>query len=206
MYIFVLPGLGVISELLPVFVRKPLFGYRWIAMSSLGIALVGFLVWAHHMFAAGMEEYLRVPFMYSTLLVAVPTGVKFFSWTATMWQGKMRLHTPMYFLLGAISVFLVGGITGPMAGTVSTDLHITDSYYIVGHFHATMFGGYIFPVFAAHLLLVPQDHRQAHEREAGQVAFLAAVYRLHGDLFWADAHRFAGHAPPHRRLRRGLGL
>jgi len=148
-YIFVLPGLGVISELLPVFVRKPLFGYRWIAMSSLGIALVGFLVWAHHMFAAGMEEYLRVPFMYSTLLVAVPTGVKFFSWTATMWQGKMRLHTPMYFLLGAISVFLVGGITGPMAGTVSTDLHITDSYYIVGHFHATMFGGYIFPVFAA---------------------------------------------------------
>jgi cytochrome c oxidase subunit 1 len=112
-YIFVLPGLGVISELLPVFVRKPLFGYRWIAMSSLGIALVGFLVWAHHMFAAGMEEYLRVPFMYSTLLVAVPTGVKFFSWTATMWQGKMRLHTPMYFLLGAISVFLVGGIIPP---------------------------------------------------------------------------------------------
>jgi cytochrome c oxidase subunit 1 len=118
-------------------------------MSSLGIALVSFLVWAHHMFAAGMEEYLRVPFMYSTLLVAVPTGVKFFSWVGTMWQGRMRLQTPMYFILGAISVFLVGGITGPMAGTVSTDLHITDSYYIVGHFHATMFGGYIFPVFAA---------------------------------------------------------
>ena len=90
MYVFVLPGLGVISELLPVFVRKPLFGYRWVAMSSLGIALVGFLVWAHHMFTSGMNEYLRVPFMYSTLLVAVPTGVKFFSWVATLWEGKIE--------------------------------------------------------------------------------------------------------------------
>jgi len=148
-YIFILPGLGVVSELLPVFVRKPLFGYKWVAMSSLGIALVGFLVWAHHMFAAGMEEYLRVPFMYSTLLVAVPTGVKFFSWVATMWQGRIRLQTPMLFVIGAIVIFLIGGITGPIAGTVSTDLHVTDTYYIVGHFHATMFGGYIFPFFAA---------------------------------------------------------
>jgi cytochrome c oxidase subunit 1 len=148
-YIFVLPGLGVISELLPVFVRKPLFGYRWVAMSSMGIALVGFMVWAHHMFAAGMEEYLRVPFMYSTLLVAVPTGVKFFSWVATIWQGKLRFQTPLYFVMGAITVFLLGGITGPILGTVSTDLHLTDTYYVVGHFHATMFGGYIFPFFAA---------------------------------------------------------
>ncbi|WP_322509403.1 cytochrome c oxidase subunit I [Anaerolinea sp.] len=148
-YIFVLPGLGIISELLPVFVRKPLFGYKWVAMSSLGIALVGFLVWAHHMFAAGMEEYLRVPFMYSTLLVAVPTGVKFFSWTATIWQGNIRLRVPMLFVLGGIIIFLLGGITGPLLGTVSTNLHLTDTYYVVGHFHATMFGGYVFPFFAA---------------------------------------------------------
>jgi len=148
-YVFILPGLGVISELLPVFVRKPLFGYRWVALSSMGIALVGFLVWAHHMFAAGMEEYLRVPFMYSTLLVAVPTGVKFFSWVGTIWQGKLRFQTPFYYILGGIIVFLLGGITGPIAGTVSTDLHVEDTYYIVGHFHATMFGGYIFPFFAA---------------------------------------------------------
>jgi cytochrome c oxidase subunit I len=148
-YVFILPGLGVISELLPVFVRKPLFGYRWVALSSMGIALTGFLVWGHHMFAAGIEDYLRVPFMYSTLLVAVPTGVKFFSWVATMWQGRMRLMSPMYFVLGGIVVFLLGGITGPIAGTVPTDLHVEDTYYIVGHFHATMFGGYIFPLFAA---------------------------------------------------------
>lgn len=148
-YIFVLPGLGIISELLPVFVRKPLFGYRWVALSSLGIALVGYLVWGHHMFASGMEEYLRVPFMYATLLVAVPTGVKFFSWTATIWMGRLRFPVPMLFVMGAIVVFLLGGLTGPPHGTVSTDLHLHDTYFVVGHFHATMFGGYIFPFFAA---------------------------------------------------------
>lgn len=150
-YVFVLPGLGIISELLPVFVRKPLFGYKWVAMSSLGIAIVGFLVWAHHMFTSGMNEYMRVPFMLSTLLVAVPTGVKFFSWVATLWQGKLTRDIPaaMLFVLGGIVVFLLGGLTGPPNATVSTDLHLTDTYFIVGHFHDTMFGGYIFPFFAA---------------------------------------------------------
>lgn len=148
-YVFILPGLGIISELLPVFARKPLFGYKWIAMSSLGIALVGFLVWAHHMFTSGMEEYLRVPFMYSTLLVAIPTGVKFFSWVGTLWRGRLEFPTPMLFVLGAIIVFLFGGLTGPPNGTVSTDLHLHDTYWIVGHFHNTMFGGFVFPFFAA---------------------------------------------------------
>ncbi len=148
-YVFILPGLGVISELLPVFARKPLFGYRWIALSSIGIALVGFLVWAHHMFTSGMNEYLRVPFMYSTLLVAIPTGVKFFSWVATLWKGKIETPTPMLFILGGIVVFLLGGLSGPPNATVSTDLHLHDTYFIVGHFHDTMFGGYIFPFFAA---------------------------------------------------------
>ncbi len=148
-YVFVLPGFGVISELLPVFARKPLFGYKWIALSSLGIAVVGFLVWAHHMFTAGMEEYLRVPFMYSTLLVAIPTGVKVFSWTATIWMGKLRFTTPMLFVMGAIAVFLIGGLTGPPLGVVASDLHLHDTYFVVGHFHATMFGGYVFPFFAA---------------------------------------------------------
>jgi cytochrome c oxidase subunit 1 len=148
-YVFVLPGLGVISELLPVFVRKPLFGYRWIAMSSLGIALVGFVVWAHHMFTSGMNEYLRVPFMYSTMLVAVPTGVKFFSWVATMWGGKIETPTPMLFVLGAIVVFLLGGVTGPPNAMVALDLHLHDTYWVVGHFHDTIFGGFVFPFFAA---------------------------------------------------------
>lgn len=170
-YVFVLPGLGVISELLPVFVRKPLFGYRWVAMSSLGIALVGFFVWAHHMFTSGMASYLRVPFTYSTLLVAVPTGVKFFSWTATLWRGKMSFQTPMLFVLGAISIFLLGGLSGPPNATVATDLHIHDTYFIVGHFHATMFGGYIFPFFAAIYYWFPKMTGRMYNERLGKIHF-----------------------------------
>ncbi len=170
-YVFVLPGLGVISELLPVFVRKPLFGYRWVAMSSLGIALVGFLVWAHHMFTSGMNEYLRVPFMYSTLLVAVPTGVKFFSWVATLWQGKITTPTPMLFVLGAIFVFLLGGLTGPPNATISVDLHLHDTYFIVGHFHDTIFGGFVFPFFAAIYYWFPKATGRRMNEFWGKVHF-----------------------------------
>jgi cytochrome c oxidase subunit I len=170
-YVFVLTGLGVISELLPVFVRKPLFGYRWVAMSSLGIALVGFFVWAHHMFASGMESYLRVPFMFSTLLVAVPTGVKFFSWVATIWGGKMIFPTPMLFVLGAISIFLLGGLSGPPHATVATNLHLHDTYFVVGHFHATMFGGFVFPFFAAIYYWFPKMSGRMYNERLGKLHF-----------------------------------
>ncbi|HAV76758.1 MAG TPA: cytochrome C oxidase subunit I [Anaerolineae bacterium] len=170
-YVFVLPGLGIISELLPVFVRKPLFGYRWIAMSSLGIALVGFVVWAHHMFVSGMNEYLRVPFMYSTMLVAVPTGVKFFSWVATIWKGKITTPTPMLFVLGAIFVFLLGGLTGPPNAMVSVDLHLHDTYFIVGHFHDTIFGGFVFPFFAAIYYWFPKATGRRMNEFWGKVHF-----------------------------------
>lgn len=170
-YVFVLPGLGVISELLPVFTRKPLYGYRWVAMSSLGIALVGFFVWAHHMFTSGMAEFLRVPFMYSTLLVAVPTGVKFFSWAATIWRGKLSFETPMLFVLGAIMIFLIGGLSGPPNGTVATDLHLHDTYYVVGHFHATMFGGFIFPFMAAIYYWYPKVTGRMYNEILGKIHF-----------------------------------
>lgn len=172
-YVFVLPGLAVISELLPVFARKPLFGYRWVALSSLGIALVGFLVWAHHMFTSGMADALRVPFMFSTMLVAVPTGVKFFSWVATIWEGKLPKNppTPLLFVLGAISVFLIGGVTGPILGTIPTNLHLHDSYWIVGHFHATMFGGYIFPFFAALYYWYPKISGRMYKESLGKLHF-----------------------------------
>ena len=170
-YVFVLPGLGVISELLPVFVRKPLFGYRWIAMSSLGIALVGFVVWAHHMFASGMNEYLRVPFMYSTMLVAVPTGVKFFSWVATIWGGKITTPTPMLFVLGGIVVFLLGGVTGPPNAMVALDLHLHDTYWVVGHFHDTIFGGFVFPFFAAIYYCFPKTTGRRMNEFWGKVHF-----------------------------------
>jgi len=170
-YVFVLPGLGIISELLPVFSRKPLFGYKWIALSSVAIALVGFLVWAHHMFSSGMADVLRVPFMFATLLVAVPTGVKFFSWIGTLWGGKITLPTPMLFVLGAISVFLIGGVTGPILGTVPTDLMLHDSYWVVGHFHATMFGGFVFPFFAAIYYWYPKATGRMYNERLGKLHF-----------------------------------
>jgi cytochrome c oxidase subunit 1 len=170
-YVFVLTGLGVISELLPVFARKPLYGYRWVAVSSLAIALIGFTVWAHHMFTSGMSPYLRVPFMYTTLLVAVPTGVKFFSWVATLWRGKLSFPTPMLFVLGAISIFLLGGLSGPPNATVATDLHLQDTYWIVGHFHATMFGGYLFPFIAAIYYWFPKFTGKMYNEKLGKVHF-----------------------------------
>jgi cytochrome c oxidase subunit I len=172
-YVFVLPGLGIISELLPVFARKPLFGYRWVALSSLAIALVGFLVWAHHMFTSGMADALRIPFMFSTMLVAVPTGIKFFSWVATIWEGKLpaKPPTPLLFVLGAISVFLIGGVTGPILGTIPTDLHLHDSYWVVGHFHATMFGGFVFPFFAAIYYWYPKISGRMYNEGLGKLHF-----------------------------------
>jgi cytochrome c oxidase subunit 1 len=170
-YVFILPGLGVISELLPVFARKPLYGYRWVALSSFGIAMVSFFVWAHHMFVSGMSPFLRIPFMYSTLLVAVPTGVKFFSWVATLWQGKIELKTPMWFALGAIIIFLLGGVTGPPAATIATDLHLHDTWFVVGHFHDTMFGGFIFPFVAAIYYWFPKFTGKMYNEKLGKLHF-----------------------------------
>ncbi len=180
-YIFVLPGLGVISELLPVFSRKPLFGYKWIALSSMAIALVGFLVWGHHMFVAGMEEGLRVLMAYTTLLVAVPTGVKFFSWLGTMWGGKLTFPTPMLFVLGAISIFLLGGLSGPPNATVATDAFLHDTYWIVGHFHATFFGGFVFPFIAAVYYWFPKMTGRMYNETLGKIHFW-----LMTPAFWAQ--------------------
>jgi cytochrome c oxidase subunit 1 len=170
-YVFVLTGLGVISEILPVFSRKPLFGYKWVALSSVAIAMVGFLVWAHHMFTSGMQEYLRLPFMVSTLLVAVPTGIKFFSWVGTIWGGKLIFPTPMLFALGAVVIFLLGGLSGPPNALVSTDLYLHDTYYIVGHFHSTMFGGYVFPFMAAVYYWFPKVTGKMYSERLGKTHF-----------------------------------
>ncbi len=148
-YVFVLLGLGMISDIIPVFARKPLFGYKAVAISTLGIAGGGTIVFGHHMFAAGMPSVLRIPFMVTTLLVAVPTGIKVFAWVATLWMGKIRLGTPLLFVVSAILIFLIGGLTGIPLGIVPVDLYLHDTYWVVGHFHAMVFGGFLLPVMAA---------------------------------------------------------
>src|SRR5919199_4161212 len=147
-YIMILPGFGVISEIIPVFSRKPIFGYKSIAFSSVSIALLGFLVWAHHMFTSGVEPWLQIYFMLATMIIAVPTGIKIFSWIATMYQGKIRLQTPMLFALGFISTFVVGGFTGIMLSSVPADYHEHATYFLVAHLHYVLFGGSVFTIFA----------------------------------------------------------
>jgi cytochrome c oxidase subunit 1 len=133
--------------------------------------MVGFIVWGHHMFVSGFSEYLRVPFMISTLLVAVPTGVKFFSWLGTLWGGRLTFPTPMLFTLGAISVFLLGGLSGPILGTVASDMPLTDTYFVLGHFHATLFGGYVFPFVAAIYYWYPKITGRMYNETLGKVHF-----------------------------------
>ncbi len=142
-YIMILPSMGVVSELVAAFTRKRIFGYHFIAFSSLAIAVLGFLVWAHHMFIAGISVYAAAVFSFLTMLVAVPSAVKVFNWTATLYKGSISLETPMLYAFGFIGVFLVGGLTGVMLGTVGLDIHIHDTYFIVAHFHYVMVGSAI---------------------------------------------------------------
>jgi cytochrome c oxidase subunit 1 len=147
-YIMILPQFGIISEVIPMFARKPIFGYRAIAFSSIAIAFLAFLVWAHHMFTSGIEPWLQIYFMLATMLIAVPTGIKIFSWVATLYGAKIRLTTPMLFALGFISTFTVGGITGVMLAAVPADLHAHATYFLVAHLHYVLFGGSVMGIFA----------------------------------------------------------
>lgn len=140
-YIMILPAMGVVSEILPTFARKDIFGYKQIAISSLGIALIGYLVWGHHMFVSGMSDTSRIVFSLLTFLVAIPTGVKIFNWVATLYKASIKFSAPLYYVLGFIFIFSIGGLTGLVLGALSTDIHVTDTYFVVAHFHYVMFGG-----------------------------------------------------------------
>ena len=147
-YIMILPAFGIISEVLPTFARKPIFGYKMIAFSSVAIALLGFMVWAHHMFTSGMVPWLQLPFMVLTMIVAIPTGVKIFGWVATLWGGSIHFSAAMLFAVGFILTFTLGGITGVYLAAVPVDLHAHGTYFIVAHFHYVLFGGSVFGIFA----------------------------------------------------------
>jgi cytochrome c oxidase subunit I len=146
-YILILPAMGIVSEILPVFSRKPLFGYAVVVFSGIAIGFMGWGVWAHHMFAVGLGPVAQSAFAASTMFIAVPTGVKIFNWLATTWGGDLRLKTPMLFALGFIAMFTIGGLSGVTHAVVPSDYQQTDTYYIVAHFHYVLFGGAIFGLF-----------------------------------------------------------
>jgi cytochrome c oxidase subunit 1 len=147
-YIIVLPAFGIISEILPVFSRKPVFGYKAIAASTVAIGFFSMLVWAHHMFTVGLPFSLQTYFMIASMIIAVPTGMKIFNWLATLWRGNLSFETPMLYALGFLSLFVIGGLTGIYLAAFPIDWQLHDSYFVVAHFHYTLFGGVVFAIFA----------------------------------------------------------
>ena len=170
-YILVLPAFGMISEILPVFARKPIFGYRAVAFSSLGIAFISMLVWAHHMFTVGLATGLNTYFMIATYLVAIPTGIKVLNWVATLWKGNIVMRTPMLYALGMIALFIIGGLSGIVVGNFPVDYQVHDSYYVVAHFHYTLFGGMAFGIFAGLYYWFPKMTGRMYDERLGKLSF-----------------------------------
>src|SRR2546428_477571 len=170
-YIMILPGFGVISEVLPVFSRKPIFGYKMIAYSSAAIGFLSFGVFVHHMFVAGIDPALQVFFMASTMLIAVPTGVKIFSWLGTIWGGALRFKTAMLFAMAFIVVFTIGGISGIFLGSVPVDVQLSDTMYVVAHIHYVLVQGALFCMFAAMYYWMPKMSGRMLSETLGRLHF-----------------------------------
>lgn len=169
-YIMILPAMGVVSEIIPTFAKKPIFGYVPIAISSLGIALVGYLVWGHHMFSSGISDTSRVIFSLLTFIVALPSGIKVFNWVATLYKGSIEVTAPMLYTLLFIFIFSIGGLTGLVLGALNTDLHLTDTYFVVAHFHYVMFGGMGIIFFASIHYWFPKFFGKMYNEKMAKVA------------------------------------
>ncbi len=170
-YIMILPAMGIVSEIIPVFARKTIFGYKFIAMSSIAIALFGSLVWGHHMFTAGMSNTGQFVFSLLTMIVAIPSAIKVFNWTATLYKGSIWLATPLLFVLAFIFQFTIGGLTGVMQGVLSVDIMVQDTSFIVAHFHYVMFGGTGFGLFAALHYWFPKMFGKMYNEKVSKTAF-----------------------------------
>jgi cytochrome c oxidase subunit I len=170
-YIMILPGMGVISEILPVFSRKPLFGYNFIAWSTVFISILGFSVWAHHMFQVGSSLAVNTFFAAASMVIAVPTGVKIFNWIATLWGGALDMRAPMLFAIGFIAMFIIGGLSGVMLASVPVNWQTHDTYFVVAHLHYVLFGGSVFAMFAAFYYWIPKMTGWVMQRGWGQLHF-----------------------------------
>jgi len=170
-YILILPAFGYISEILPTFTRKPLFGYPFMVYSGIAIAILSFGVWAHHMFAVGLGTVPNAVFGTTTMLIAIPTGVKIFNWLGTLWGGSIRITTPLLFAVGFLGMFTIGGISGVMHASVPIDYWQTDTYFVVAHFHYVLFGGALFAIFGAIYYWFPKMFGRMLNDKLGQVQF-----------------------------------
>jgi cytochrome c oxidase subunit 1 len=170
-YIMVLPAMGMLSEIIPVFARKPIFGYRAVAFSTIGIAFFSMLVWAHHMFAVGMPQSLNIFFMLSSMIIAVPTGVKIFNWLATLWRGNISFETPMLWCLGFLGIFTIGGLSGIYLAAFPIDWQVTDTYFVVAHFHYVLFGGSMFAIFGGLYYWWPKMFGRLLDERLGKLHF-----------------------------------
>jgi cytochrome c oxidase subunit 1 len=172
-YIMILPGFGIVSQVVSTFSRKPVFGYLGMAYAMVAIGVVGFVVWAHHMFVTGMSLDTKMYFTAATMIIAVPTGVKIFSWIATMWGGSLTFETPMLFAIGFIFLFTIGGVTGVVLANGGVDTYMTDTYYVVAHFHYVLSLGAVFSLFAGFYYWFGKMSGRMYNEFLGKVHFFA---------------------------------
>ncbi len=196
-YIIALPAFGVISQVIPAFSRKPLFGYASMVYATSAIAILSFLVWAHHMYAVGMPVSGQLFFMYATMLIAVPTGVKVFNWVATMWRGSLTFETPMLFACGFLFMFTLGGFTGLVLSLVPIDIQLTDTYYVVAHFHYVMVAGAMFSAFAGIYFWLPKWTGRMYDETLGKRHFWLTLISFNMIFF---VQHFLGLAGMPRRI------
>ncbi len=205
-YILILPAMGIVSEVLPTFSRKPLFGYPVVVYSGIFIGFLGFGVWSHHMFAVGLGPMADSFFAISTMLIAIPTGVKIFNWIGTMWGGRLELRTPMLFAIGFIAMFIIGGLSGVMHASPPADLQQTDTYFVVAHIHYVLFGGSIMAIFAGIYYWFPKITGRRLDDRLGKWHFWLNLLAM--NLTFFPMH-FAGLLGMPRRIYtypHGLGL
>ena len=174
-YIIIIPAFGVISQVIPAFSRKPLFGYASMVYATASIAILSFLVWAHHMYTVGMPVEAQLYYMFATMLIAVPTGVKVFNWVATMWKGSLTFETPMLFALGFLFLFTLGGFTGLVLSLTPVDVQLHDTYYVVAHFHYVMVAGALYAAFAGVYFWLPKWIGKMYDEKLGKIHFWISI-------------------------------
>src|SRR5204863_2929966 len=204
-YILILPGMGIVSEILPVFSRKPLFGYPVVVFSGIAIGFIGWGVWAHHMFATGLGPVAISAFALSTMIIAVPTGVKIFNWLATVWRGAVRLKTAMLFALGFIAMFTLGGLSGVLHSVVPADTQQTDTYFVVAHFHYVLFGGLVFAFFGGFYYWWPKFFGRMLNETMGKINFWLMVIGFNLTFFPMHFLGFEGQPRRTYTYPKGMG-